>query len=155
MKSLRSISLVLPLLLFGAPASADLPPAIPDYLFALPEGEWVFGEKLWEGPAGCQPDLCEAGYHSGDLVLSIVRGLNYVQAVAGMRGCGGVSYNVVNLDEWSGISSEQWLANVSRMARSLAAIARQGCNAPGSSETIDTAPLRYLQPGAVGPAPSG
>ena len=73
----------------GSPDS----PALPEDLFSLPPGTWAFAKQLWKGDDPCTADECEAGYTSGDLVVSVERNKKYLRLVAGFRGCVSVSWN--------------------------------------------------------------
>jgi hypothetical protein len=66
---------------------------LPEDLFDLPPGAWAFAEHLWQGDSPCTADFCEAGYTSGDLVVSVERTKEHVYVVAGFRGCVGVAWN--------------------------------------------------------------
>ena len=72
--------------------SADAP-KLPEDLFALPPGTWAFAKHLWQGDAPCTADQCEAGYTSGDLVVSVDRHNDYIRVVAGFSGCQSVAWN--------------------------------------------------------------
>ena len=45
----------------------------PDDLFTLPSDQWHVSKRLWERPAPCTPEQCEAGFTSGDIVVSAER----------------------------------------------------------------------------------
>jgi hypothetical protein len=129
---------------FAVPAPADPPPSRPDYLFALPEREWVFAKLLWQGRESCTAELCEAGYHSGDMVVSLIRVRDAANVVAGVRDCSTVSYNYVRPDQVAGLSPEQRHARLSDIVRNIAAFIHRNCNLPDRGEAIDTAPLTRL-----------
>jgi hypothetical protein len=92
-------ALLLPLQLARANQVEEVPgntpeaPALPEDLFRLPPGTWAFARQLWKGSDPCTADGCEAGYTSGDLVVSVERSKAYVRIVAGFRGCVSVSWN--------------------------------------------------------------
>jgi hypothetical protein len=131
-------------LMSAASAPADPPPARPDYLFALPEREWTFAKLLWQGRESCTPEVCEAGYHSGDLVVSVIRWRDSVAVVAGIRDCAAVSHNFVSPDQLAALSAEQRAARLAEIVRSIAPFARRGCNRPDPDEVIDTTSLSQL-----------
>src|SRR4051794_24200970 len=93
---LRPIA-VLAALLISAPAfgqhiekvDASKAPTVyrPDDLFNLPPGVWHYAQHLWQGSDPCVMDQCEAGYTSGDLVLSVEHSKGYVRVMAGFRHC--------------------------------------------------------------------
>jgi hypothetical protein len=68
-------------------------PALPEDLFRLSPGTWVFAKQLWKGNEPCSADECEAGYTSGDLVVSVERHKTYLRIVAGFRNCKSVAWN--------------------------------------------------------------
>jgi hypothetical protein len=61
--------------------------ARPDDLFALPPGQWHMAKSLALGSEPCVPDQCEAGFTSGDFVISVEHAKTYVQIIAGFRAC--------------------------------------------------------------------
>jgi hypothetical protein len=88
--------------LCGAIAStafASLPPGRPDYLFGIPEKEWIFAERLWRDNARCTAALCEAGYHDGDFILSLDRQADRIRILSGFRSCERPSWNDVDLTD--------------------------------------------------------
>lgn len=68
-------------------------PAFPEDLFARPAGTWAFAKQLWKGDEPCTADICEAGYTSGDLAVSVERYQGSLRIVAGFRGCASVAWN--------------------------------------------------------------
>ena len=68
-------------------------PTLPEDLFSLPPGTWVFARQLWAGDDPCTADECEAGYTSGDLVVSVERNKRYLRIIAGFRNCDSVAWN--------------------------------------------------------------
>jgi hypothetical protein len=69
----------------------------PDDLFKLPPGQWHFAKHLWEGPAPCEPAQCEAGFTSGDIVVSAEHTGEFVRIIAGFRGCESVGFSEVEV----------------------------------------------------------
>jgi hypothetical protein len=59
----------------------------PDDLFNLPPGQWHMAKSLALGAEPCSPEQCEAGFTSGDLVISVEHAKSYVQIIAGFRQC--------------------------------------------------------------------
>jgi len=72
-------------------------PGLPDDLFGLPPGQWAFAEHLWQGNAPCTADACEAGYTSGNFVVSVERSKEDVRIVGGFRDCASVAWNEVHI----------------------------------------------------------
>lgn len=68
-------------------------PVLPEDLFRLPPDTWVFARQLWSGDDPCTTDECEAGYTSGDLVVSVERNKRYLRIIAGFRNCASVAWN--------------------------------------------------------------
>ena len=68
-------------------------PAFPEDLFRFAPGTWAFAKQLWKGDEPCTPDICEAGYTAGDLVVSVERYQTSLRIVAGFRGCTSVAWN--------------------------------------------------------------
>lgn len=74
----------------------------PDDLFKLPPGQWYFAQKLWEGSAPCTPDACEAGFTSGDLVVSAEHAGEFVRVIAGLRGCQSTGFSEIEVGKTPG-----------------------------------------------------
>jgi hypothetical protein len=72
-------------------------PGLPDDLFRLPPGQWAFASQLWAGNDPCTVDQCEAGYTSGDLVVSVERSKEEVRIVGGFRNCPNVAWNELHI----------------------------------------------------------
>ena len=68
---------------------------LPDDIFALPPGQWFIARQVTQGNAPCTPEACEAGFNSGDLVVSVEHAKEYVRVIAGFRGCPGVAFQEV------------------------------------------------------------
>jgi len=67
----------------------------PDDLFQLAPGQWHYAEHLWQGSSPCLLDQCEAGFTSGDLVLSVEHSKGWVRVMAGFRNCAPVAFSEV------------------------------------------------------------
>jgi len=65
----------------------------PDDLFELAPNQWHYAQHLWEGSAPCSDDQCEAGFTSGDLVLSVEHSKGWVRIMAGFRNCAPVAFS--------------------------------------------------------------
>src|SRR4029453_1589770 len=68
---------------------------LPDDLFSLPPGQWFVSKQVSQGNDPCTPEACEAGFNSGDLVISVEHAKEDVRVVAGFRGCPGVAYQEI------------------------------------------------------------
>ena len=69
----------------------------PDDLFNLPPGQWQMAKSLAGGSEPCVSDQCEAGFTSGDLVISVEHAKDFVRIIAGFRGCEGTAYSEVEV----------------------------------------------------------
>jgi len=67
--------------------------ARPDDLFALPPGQWHLAKSLAGGSEACVSDQCEAGFTSGDLVVSVEHAKDFVRIIAGFKGCERTAYS--------------------------------------------------------------
>jgi hypothetical protein len=71
--------------------------ARPDDLFRLPPGQWHMARLISEGSAPCTSDQCEAGFTSGDLVVSVEHAKDFVRIIAGFTGCERTAYSEVEV----------------------------------------------------------
>src|SRR4051794_31457622 len=71
--------------------------ARPDDLFSLPPGEWHMSRLLAAGSELCAFDQCEAGFTSGDLVVSVEHAKDFVRIIAGFKGCERTAYSEVEV----------------------------------------------------------
>lgn len=133
------------LALMAPAALADTVPAVPDYLFRAPEQQWMTGASLGQPGGACVPERCEAGYHTGDLVLSVRREPGAIRAVAGVRGCAAVSWHLIQPSSLVGLSPADQYRVIARAAQSAARLARSRCS-PGVSDLIDTGQLYVIVP---------
>ena len=69
----------------------------PDDLFALTPGQWHISKRLWESPAPCTPEQCEAGFTSGDFVVSAEHSGEFVRIIVAFRGCEAVGSSEVEV----------------------------------------------------------
>jgi hypothetical protein len=98
-------AVLLPAALFAAPLAAQhiekieasKAPTVyrPDDLFHLAPGQWHYAKHLWEGSDACVLDQCEAGFTSGDLVLSVEHSKGWVRVMAGFRNCAPVAFSEI------------------------------------------------------------
>ena len=65
----------------------------PDDLFALPPGQWHMARSIAAGSDPCVSDQCEAGFTSGDLVVSVEHAKDFVRIIAGFKGCERTAYS--------------------------------------------------------------
>ena len=71
--------------------------ARPDDLFALPPGQWHMAKSIAQGSEACVSDQCEAGFTSGDLVVSVEHAKDFVRIIAGFKGCEKTAYSEVEV----------------------------------------------------------
>ena len=71
--------------------------ARPDDLFNLPPGQWHMAKSLSGGAEPCASDQCEAGFTSGDLVVSVEHSKDFVRIIAGLKGCERTAYSEVEV----------------------------------------------------------
>jgi len=149
MSSLRTLALAA----VAATGAAIVAPAVaapsggaPDYLFQLPERQWILGGRLTEAGSRCGRELCEAGYRTGDLVLSVRRANSTVEAVAGMRGCPAVSQRTLAGSQLETLSPSDQYVQIQRAVLAAARTARSQCGSP-VSDLIDTGALVNVAPG--------
>jgi hypothetical protein len=97
----------------------------PDDLFRLPPGQWHYAEHLWKGPSPCLLDQCEAGFTSGDLVVSVEHSKGYVRAIAGFRNCAPVAFSEVETTK----SPDRYLrSHVEAQVKRVVKGAAKSCN---------------------------
>ena len=97
----------------------------PDDLFRLPAGQWHYAEHLWEGSNPCLLDQCEAGFTSGDLVVSVEHSKGWVRVMAGFRNCAPVAFSEVETSK----SPDRYLrSHVERQVTQVVKGAAKSCN---------------------------
>lgn len=122
----------------SAPVLADPAPPIPSHLFQLPERQWVVSP--------CAAERCEAGYRSGDLVLSVRRAPEAIIAVAGVRGCDAVSARGLRRNALETLSPADQYSAIQRTTLAAAQTARTQCGQT-TADLIDTTALVRIVPG--------
>lgn len=85
--------------------------ARPDDLFTLPPGQWHFAKQLWAGNEPCDDKHCEAGFTSGDLVVSVERAEKNVRLIAGLRNCEAVGFSEMETGNSPGKSARKRVAH--------------------------------------------
>jgi hypothetical protein len=104
--------------------------AMPEDIFALPPGQWFVARQVSQGNDPCTPEACEAGFNSGDLVVSVEHSKEYVRVVAGFRGCQGVAFQEVETGMKPGSSRR---GEVSRLIKDVVKGAAQSCKVKAPS----------------------
>lgn len=74
----------------------------PDDLFELAPNQWHYAQHLWQGSEACTEDQCEAGFTSGDLVLSVEHSKGWVRIMAGFRNCAPVAFSEIETGKTPG-----------------------------------------------------
>lgn len=129
------------------PGSPDAP-GLPEDLFRLTPNTWSVARQLWKGDDPCTADQCEAGYNSGDMVVSVERGKRYLRIVAGFRGCESVAWNEYKIGDKP---SKRDTKTIGKRIRKTVGTSAKYCRveAPGIA-TLDS---HLLYPAAAPPAP--
>jgi hypothetical protein len=92
----------------------------PDDLYQLPPNQWHFAKQLWEGNEACAQQQCEAGYTSGDLVVSVEHAAEFVRIIAALRGCAASAYSEVEVGQKPSKSARKRVAKqVQRVVKGL------------------------------------
>ena len=104
--------------------------ARPDDMFALPPGQWFVSKLISQGNEPCTVDACEAGYTSGDLVLSVEHAKEYTRVIAGFRNCEAVAYQEAKTGNKPGSSAR---GDVSHLLKKVVKAAEKSCNAKAPS----------------------
>jgi hypothetical protein len=86
--------------------------SLPEDIFNLPPGQWYVARQVTQGNEPCTPDGCEAGFNSGSLAISVERASDYVQVIAGFRGCQAVAFQEVQTGIDPNRSSRSELSNL-------------------------------------------
>lgn len=97
---------------------------LPDDIFGLPPGQWFVSKQVSQGDAPCTPEACEAGFNSGEFVISVEHAQEYVRVIAGFRGCPGVAFQEVETGIRPGGSRRR---NVSAVIKDVVKGAEKSC----------------------------
>lgn len=138
MKSLALCAVLSAGVAVSAPVLADPAPPIPAHLYQLPDRQWVVSP--------CAAERCEAGYRSGDLVLSVRRAPDAIIAVAGVRGCEAVSARGLRRNALDTLSPADQYSAIQRTTLAAARTVRSQCGS-STADLIDTAALVRIVPG--------
>ena len=100
--------------------AADVDVVKPEDLYSLPPGRWHLARHLWRGSEPCTPTECEAGYTTGDLVVSAEHNGPFVIIVAAWRGCTSTAYSELEIgDEASKGERKKIARQVERVVKGL------------------------------------
>ena len=97
---------------------------LPEDIFGLPAGQWYVARQVTQGNQPCTPDACEAGFNSGDLVVSVEHAGQYTQVIAGFRGCASVAFQELETGTNPGRSRR---GELSRLMKKVVKAAEQSC----------------------------
>jgi len=112
---------------------------LPEDIFGLPPGQWYVSRQVTQGNEPCTPEACEAGFNSGDLVISVEHAKEFVQVIAGFRGCQGVAFQEVETGTRPGKHSR---GKVSDLIGKVVKAAEQTCKKEAPSvPKLDVAAL--------------
>ena len=98
--------------------------SLPEDIFGLPPGQWFVAKQVSQGREPCTTDACEAGFNSGNLVVSVEHAKEYVRVIAGFRGCQGVAFQEVQTGLSPGKSSR---GDVSNLLKNVVKAAEKTC----------------------------
>jgi hypothetical protein len=100
--------------------SGDIDVAKPEDLYALPPDRWHLARQLWRGSEPCTPTQCEAGFTSGDLVVSAERDGPSVTITAAWRACSATAFSELDIgDEASKGERKKIAKQVQRVVKGL------------------------------------
>jgi hypothetical protein len=92
----------------------------PNDLYQLEPDRWHLAQHLWQDYAPCTPTQCEAGYTSGDLVVSAEHTAGKVSIVAAWRGCAASAFSELDIGERASGSERRRIAKqVQRVVKGL------------------------------------
>jgi len=104
--------------------------ARPDDIFSLPAGQWYVARAVTQGTEPCTAEACEAGFNSGDLVISVEHANEYTRVIAGFRGCEAVAFQ----EAQTGIKpSSSQRGEVSHLLKKVVKAAEKSCSAKAPS----------------------
>lgn len=86
--------------------------SLPEDLFGLPPGQWYVSKQVSQGSEPCTPEACEAGFNSGDLVVSVEHAGTHTQVIAGFRGCQAVAFQELETGTSAGKSRRSELSSL-------------------------------------------
>jgi len=98
--------------------------ALPEDVFNLPPGQWYVARQVTQGNEPCTAEACEAGFNSGELVVSVEHANDYVRVIAGFRGCQAVAFQEVQTGLTPGASSR---GEVSHLLKKVVKAAEKSC----------------------------
>ncbi|HEY6816831.1 MAG TPA: hypothetical protein VI168_14940 [Croceibacterium sp.] len=79
--------------------SSEVDIAKPEDLYGRAPDRWHLARELWQGDDPCTETQCEAGYTTGNLVISAERNGPSVTITAAWRGCSATAYSTLDLGD--------------------------------------------------------
>jgi hypothetical protein len=98
--------------------------SLPEDIFSLPPGQWFVAKRVSQGNEPCTPDACEAGFNSGNLVISVEHAKNHVMVIAGFRDCQGVAFQEIETGMKPGSGTR---GEVSSLLKKVVKAAEKSC----------------------------
>jgi hypothetical protein len=121
--------------------------ARPDDLYNLPPGQWHFAKQLWAGNDPCDDKHCEAGYTSGDLVVSVERAEKNIRLIAGLRNCEAVGFSEMTPGNKLGKSEGKRVAKqVSNVVKGVAKTCKAAAPDVPALDVTQLFPAKVEQP---------
>ena len=103
---------------------------LPEDIFNIPAGQWYVARQVSQGNEPCTADACEAGFNSGDLVISVEHAKENTRVIAGFRGCEAVAFQEAR----TGIKpSASQRGEVSHLLKKVVKAAEKSCNVKAPS----------------------
>ena len=99
--------------------------ARPDDVFGLPAGQWYVAKAVTQGNDPCTAEACEAGFNSGDLVVSVEHASEWTRVIAGFRGCEAVAFQEAQTGIKPGASQR---GEVSNLLKKVVKAAEKSCD---------------------------
>ena len=117
----------------------------PDDMFALPPGQWFVSKLISQGTQPCTPDACEAGFNSGDLVISVEHANEFTRVIAGFRNCEAVAFQETQTGNRPGSAAR---GEVSNLLKKVVKAAEKSCNA--KAPAVPKLDIKSLYPANAG-----
>src|SRR6478609_310320 len=92
----------------------------PEDLYSRVPDRWHLARELWQGDDPCTETQCEAGYTTGDLVVSAERNGPSVTITASWRGCSSTAYSQLDIGDTASKGERKKIAKqVQRVVKGL------------------------------------
>ena len=117
----------------------------PDDMFALPQGQWFVSRLISQGSEPCTAGACEAGFTSGDLVISVEHAGEWTRVIAGFRDCEAVAFQETQTGNKPGSSAR---GEVAKLLNKVVKAAEKSCNAKAPS--VPKLDIKSLYPAKAG-----